>query len=249
MSHVEALRRLGRSPFWGPSILFGTIVTAAAALLYVVLTALFLPTAGLDPVGAVSLKLAFAQAYTGFAAIFLAGVLGYLAIQEFAEAQQHPQLKLVLQPSDSDTLSFLVDEQKADPVIFTISILNEGAAVGVWYQVELRVPFSLAPEPLADMLATSVVRPVMGTIEENWRFIPGHGDAPHLLAFISGGKYAAFRDFPLVLCQFTLRPSGAVVSVGLHTLHYVIASDRAAMHRGKLTIRIERSAPEHQPVH
>jgi hypothetical protein len=158
-----------------------------------------------------------------------------VAIQEFSQGQERPDLKLILQPGDSDSVT--LERTGSGHWEFRISVLNTGPAVGVWYQAEIRVPFELAPWSQQPLIDTQVFL-VMGTRAENCRTIPGDKQTPHLLAFLSGGGYAAFTGWPLILCAFRVGGNSQPINPGAYKIEYSIITDRGPLRRGTLTVTV-----------
>jgi hypothetical protein len=90
-------------------------------------------------------QLAFAQVYSGFAAIFLTALLGYLAIHEFRQRQETPDLHLVLTSTTEnvglDSLAIEVEANRVRRVRFHVAISNQSRTVATWFMVTFDAPF------------------------------------------------------------------------------------------------------------
>jgi hypothetical protein len=223
---------------------FGGLVTAISVTILAVLVgggiaigALFrvlpLTAAGaVDWPAVLNAWLGFGQVYTGFVAVFLAGTLGHFAITEFAQAQERPQLRLVFHPTLEQTLN-LGPQRFIDPqTLISVAALNEGPVVGVWFQINLHVPF-VRYDMSQPVGARRPIQPVVGTTEENWRAAAAD-DGGLDLAFLSNGSIAAYPNFPLILCQFLL-PRG-MLTEDRYVLAYTIGTDRSQPVTGELVI-------------
>jgi hypothetical protein len=133
-----------------PALVFGGVVTLAALAIYLVLlgewpwqwsiTRLLTVLNSLDAQG----QWAFGQLYTGFVGVFLAGTLGYFAIQEFASSQEVPRLELKFWFPSGDlkeAIVVYVHRRTGEDARFVVAIHNVGTVIARWYTVQLTIPF------------------------------------------------------------------------------------------------------------
>jgi hypothetical protein len=183
--------RVKTLPHLGQALIFASMLTAALAVLYLLVLAWWPWTWGyphridgsLDPAGVFAMQLAFGQVFTGFAGVFLAGTLGFFAIREFTTAQARPALRVAwVDPLGQETelLSLVVEEDASEPLRFSLAIHNEGDAVAVWYQVEFHCPF-LMQQQGAEWVSRGHWTPVPGEAPANWLpFQVREGNGPAL---------------------------------------------------------------------
>jgi hypothetical protein len=219
----------------------------------------------------VSAQLALSQAYTGFVAIFLAGLLGVFALKEFNQAQSKPRLRLSFFDggtgiNDRQTVT-LSPGHEAMP--FQISAFNAGTSVAIWFQIQLHLSFlpewalhqyqrkrnhakraNDTSDAYFNVYEHLLSKRKQGEDRVHWHVMWDENEEEEkgivYITFTSKGQFAAFPGSHLWLGNICV-PSGHHVRPGTYPCEYVVVADRAGPYTGWLYLTIE-PAPSAAPT-
>jgi hypothetical protein len=207
----------------------------------------------LDWLGALSTRddwLPFAEMWSGVAAIFVAGVVGWWALQEFVAGQAQPKLRLAFHPQGREVIQ-LSPEYTAPTYSVALALYNDGDAVAVWYMLQLTAPFlgfmaqhvspfDNHPFSISNTHTQFIqaVQPTVGSTDDNWRYAYWEGKEGRLITFMSEGRIAVYPRFPLHLCTINVEATWLRVN-GSIEIDYTIASERSSPVSGKLRVDVQ----------
>jgi hypothetical protein len=159
------------------------------------------------------------------------------AAQEFQANQEKPELALVFSDEDSSKEAVIeLSQDKESPFFYrgiTLTVQNNGTAIGLWYLVEIRIPLSFFEDG-----RQSEVSPIVGqgngdhwksTIKDNF----------FVYTFMSNGIIGVYPNYPLNLCDLRLVifPNKAYQST--YEIPYVIATKEGRKEK-TLILRIKQ---------
>lgn len=221
-------RRLSNSlPIW-LSFSIGTIgalIIAAATMLAV--DRFFSPPD-------VATRIGYYQLALGFVALWLAAILGPLAVNEFRRSLEGPDLTLGIWDARDRKI---YSQRSVNQGSVYIGILNNGPVAATWFQVEFHPSFISSLTQL-----TSGFRRIAAIDNSNWRTSDlGNGD--YFFTFLSNSQVAAHPGYALLLCEIPIPDDCS----GDYECRYIIARDRGLPQEGAIRITVVRNPVSNTP--
>jgi hypothetical protein len=128
---------------------------------------------------------------------------------------------------------------------FRIDLVNDGASVAVWYQVRLKIPFTLCPKTFPSGLR---IHPLVPDASRNWQ--AKQSDEHWEVLYSSEASHSLYphqpRDF--FYLAYPVRGEHAAQE-GAHRCTYVVSTDRSRPRTDHLTFTVARAAdPNDDPA-
>ena len=207
------------------------------ALVVLILTLIFWKLFPLFGVTNFSDQLALVQVFLN---IFLLIPSLLALIVQIRSSQTTPKLDIEIRTHSAiaDQHTIFIPNQGEHIQELQISLMNDGDAVSLWYIVRIFIP-----KDLIDSKENVDIRPIVGTIPENWKpsFLNNDYSGDFLLTFLSNGEFASYPKDGLILVQLKIKVRKNKHYDSVYKIRYFIVSEKGSPHKeGVCTLKLSQ---------